>query len=183
MPKDDFENIPIKELNNLTLAQVREKLTQADRAIKALLDIFPDLKQYRLTKEERPRAASQAFTKPGEKEALFSILDAAELSPGSVQHLKTQDHGNDPELFEPNPARARITLSEELRTFAEKFEQGRSDLNDVAIRVGLLGKPFVRKVYKVLKPVADTMENVRAVLSTAIDFFKTKRKDDEDENI
>lgn len=164
-----YENIPIPELGNLTLVQLREKKEALKALLKAIRDLFP-FKLHRYTSAERQLYAKQAAFREGEKDAFDALMDGVDHNPAYVKSLAKRDSGVDDSRVETEVLRARAAAYLELHPVAEDLEDLAIQISDTATQCGVLAKALVSPIYGALRVLAETDEELRAIIALAIDY-------------
>lgn len=174
MPKqpNEYADVPLPELEGLTLAKANEIREQFRAQLASLRALFR-FPVTRYTIEERRQNAGISSFRQGELAAFHSILDAADLAPQFVAGLAEKDLGNDDDHFETDLLRARADISEMLREMSQELQSLSDELHDTSIEVGVLTKPIASHAYGILKSNAAIHDRLRSALAPAIDYYRS----------
>lgn len=170
MELKDLQDVKLPELNNLTLAEVLAQIEKIRGDLKAARNALP-LTTY--TGDQRPSATAQGNIRGEERGALEAVLDAADLSPGSVAPLSAQDQGDEDDVFETRLLRARLYLIENIAALGDEAKQLSNDFNDTAVSISVLTRPVILAAYRLLKPAAHANQLIRNALARTIDFYRS----------
>jgi hypothetical protein len=174
-PVHEYAEVALPELEGLTLNQTLALLANFRTTAAQLRALFA-FPLTRYTTEERPQQAAAASFRHGEEAAFHSVLDAIDAAPQLVASLNDKDQGVDDSSFETDLLRSRVEVAKLFAQMSEELSQLSQDLRDTSFELGCLARPSASHAYGILKSAAQHDARVRALLSTAIDFYRASSR-------
>jgi hypothetical protein len=155
----------------MTLTQATQAVEQATAAVTQIQGCLPGL----VTLPAAERKTSVRL-RPGEAQALLSVLTECAARPELVASLADLDNGVDPTTFEPDLISARLQLAQLLAPLSASLSQLASTLDDTILHLNGLTRRPTLKAYDILKAVAQSDTSVKTAITPALDFYANLTK-------
>lgn len=152
---------------SLPLADLRKRAARAQQLIAQASALLPGLLE--LTSEARKHSVGRY--RKGEADALLSVLDLADAKPALFESLADKDKGDDPQKFETDLLRDRLSRAAALAPIIDELDGLSEGISDTALFLSEQTKPVMLAAYEIAKPQAKHSSKIRSTVAPALNFY------------